>query len=424
MQLTDDQKAAHAAFIAFMISDDKELVISGPAGVGKTTLLRYLHNDDSHDKIAQLMGEHKHYDWVFSATTNKAAEVLQKSLGVETSTIHSCLGLTISQNYETGKTELKRNKGNAKIIRDSIIVIDEASMIDRDLDQYIYQGTIGCKIIYVGDHCQMAPIGEKLSPVFARNTPAELKQIVRSQHAPAITALCNQLRETVETGVFKPIQGVPGFIDYLSADEAIQEINTHFVDGHNTTANRTRYLAYRNSHVIAVNNWIRQQRQMPPNFMQDEWVIANTPIMTDTGNMLHVEEELYIEEIIPQQDLVLDTKSEKVTIRCNKVITSRGGVLVADDHDYVQKLLKHFAKQREWFTYFHLKEQIADLRARDACTVYKAQGSTYETVFVDLQDIGRCPNPDQAARMLYVACSRPTHRICFIGDLPARFRGE
>ena len=69
-------------------------------------------------------------------------------------------------------------------------------------------------------------------------------------------------------------------------------------------------------------------------------------------------------------------------------------------------------------------EDIADLRPRNACTVYKAQGSTYREVFVDLTDIGDCRNPSQAARMLYVACTRPTHNIKFIGNLPARFKGE
>ena len=57
-----------------------------------------------------------------------------------------------------------------------------------------------------------------------------------------------------------------------------------------------------------------------------------------------------------------------------------------------------------------------DLRAAYACTVNKAQGSTFDKVFIDLDDISRCNSGDQIARMLYVACSRARHHVYLTGD--------
>ena len=58
-----------------------------------------------------------------------------------------------------------------------------------------------------------------------------------------------------------------------------------------------------------------------------------------------------------------------------------------------------------------------DLRAVYACTINKAQGSTYDEVFIDLDDICKCNSGDQIARMLYVAVSRARHHVYLTGDL-------
>ncbi len=425
MQLTDDQKAAAAAFTAFMVSNDKEMVISGPAGVGKSTLLKHLMNSQDHVKIQGLLGVDPIENWELTATTNKAAEVLQRSAGKPAKTVHSLLGIQVSTDFNTGRQTLKR-KPTSPILSNSLLVIDECSMIDRDLDRLIDESTINCKILFVGDHCQMAPVMEDLSPVFMRNEPVELRQIVRSQGTPPITDLCNQLRRTVETGVFHPIIGVPGIIDYLDPEEVQAELRHYFVDNPETLGHASRILAYRNQQVIQFNDWIRTERGMPRELTQDEWVISNnsTHFVEGGSQRLRVEQEVKIYSIGEIEDFIIKgTRNSTEKIQVRRADTSGGMVWIPVDREHAEALLKYYSKNKDWESFYRIKEWIADLRPRDACTVYKAQGSTYETVFVDLKDIGRCPNAKQVARMLYVACSRPTHRICFIGKLPDRFLG-
>ena len=77
----------------------------------------------------------------------------------------------------------------------------------------------------------------------------------------------------------------------------------------------------------------------------------------------------------------------------------------------------------DWSTYFSLKNKYPDLRDRDASTIHKAQGSTHDTVYVDLDDLCTCTNPLTAARLFYVAVSRARKRVVFYGNLSKKYGG-
>ena len=423
--LTEDQQAAADAFAMFLLSPEKEFVISGGAGVGKSTLLRFLYETEFLKNVSVMVGTPlPKLTWLFTATTNKAADVLQNMGFNDAKTIHSLLGITVYNDFSDGTSRAER-KPNSPIIRDALIFVDECSMVDRHLRRLIGEGTFNCKIVYIGDHCQMAPITEQISPVFSDNKPAFINEIVRSKGAPPITALCKQLRNTVETGEFFKIQPAPGFIDFLSAEEAQAEVTQHFVtnQGHSD-----RIMYFRNEAVIAMNNWIRTQRGLPDDFTVGETLISSgATYAQDTFNgqryMLRVEQEIEVRDVSEPEMTSLKPYDLDVCIETYTISTGYGTFLLAKRPHELKLCFDVLKKRKNWRQFFTLKEAFADLRMREACTVYKAQGSTYHTAFVDLNDIGRCNNPAQAARLLYVACSRPTHRICFIGNLPLKYGG-
>ncbi len=420
--LTADQQAVADAFGGFLFSSEKEFVISGPAGVGKTTLLTYLAEPGQFNRMADILGQpHPRYEFHFSATTNKAAAVLDAGIashGYNASTVHSLMGLRVSGDPSTGTYKVIRDK-SSKIIENAVIFIDECSMVDSHLRRLMDESTYRCKLVYVGDHCQMAPIGESISPVFLDNTVNEINQIVRSQHTPAITALANQLRQSVIDGIFRPIQEVPGVIEYLDPQRAQTQVWDHFV---NQRVDNARLLCYRNEQVNAMNAWIRNEKGLPWHFTQGEHLVSNSYIASsDPKTNLRIEQELIVDSVSPGSMIFAGTELELETYT---VHTKAGGTyLVARDPARLRWLQQGLSKAKRWQDFFYLKETVADLRPFEAGTVYKGQGSTYRDVFVDLADIGRCNNPAQVARMLYVACSRPTHRIYFIGQLPEKYRG-
>ena len=85
-------------------------------------------------------------------------------------------------------------------------------------------------------------------------------------------------------------------------------------------------------------------------------------------------------------------------------------VPVPTNRGHFNDLVRYYKRNKNWERYFYLKQNFPDLRPRDAATVHKSQGSTYDNVFIDLGNISTCHQADQAARMLYVACLLYTSR--------------
>jgi len=63
-----------------------------------------------------------------------------------------------------------------------------------------------------------------------------------------------------------------------------------------------------------------------------------------------------------------------------------------------------------WTAFYELRERFARVDYAYATTVHKAQGSTFDTVFVDHRDLQACRGPERQA-LLYVAVTRPSRRL-------------
>lgn len=423
LPLNQGQLAAAEGFFQFLFNDEKEMVISGPGGVGKTFLMGHLIDQilPQYFETCQLMGIPAEYDEVvMTATTNKASEVLGIETGRPSSTVHSFLNLKVTDNYSTGESTLSKT-GAWMIHTKKIIFIDECSMIDSALWAMIREGTIKCKIVYVGDHDQLAPIKETLSPIYRQNfTTYYLTEPMRNAGQPALQALCQQMRDTVETGDFYPIKLVPGVIDHLSDEQMEAELRAVFV---NQDAG-SQILAYTNQRVNDYNAFIREVRALPIQFQQGEYLINNTAIRLKAG-MLSVEQEVLIREQSAStsfMEIAPDVQLEVCLCTLENLYgESFYGVPLPVDRAHYDSLVKHYQKTKNWNRYFFLKNTFPDLRQRDAKTVHKAQGSTCDTVYIDLGNLSTCRNPNQTARLFYVAVTRPRSRIAFFGDLAEKY---
>lgn len=416
------QAAAEGFFKALYDPAVKEINITGPGGVGKTHLMAHIIDEvmPAYQDSCKLMGVPSEFDEiVMTATTNKAAEVLARATGRPTSTIQSHLGLTVRSDYSTGEVDLIKSK-KWTVRERQIVFVDEASMIDTKLWSYIREGQSKSKIVYVGDPCQLPPIKEQLSPVYRNNfLTFALTQPMRTDK-PELLALNQQFRDIVEGRAdFGPIRLAPGIIDHVNGSEMEALLKSHFGNGQNN-----RVIAYSNKQVQLYNEHLRAQQGYTGEFDVDEPLVVNQAYQRGQDRM-SIEQEVSIRERSSVTQMVYI--DDDVDLECRSVTldTGYGGliynVLLPVDRVHHAELIKYYAKKKMWERHFYLKENFPDLRAKEACTVHKSQGSTYDTVFIDLGDISTCHNPAIAARLFYVAASRARNRVVLYGNLAEKY---
>lgn len=423
-----DQQNASDELFKFLISpDQKEFSIRGSAGVGKTFLLQMLIKDilPKYRQACQLVGVPAHIQNVaLTATTNRAADVLSGSFSFPAQTIHSFMNLKVYEDFDTGRQRIQKT-GKFKVHQYYLIIIDEASMISREMYQIIQDGTDStCKIIYVGDDKQLAPVGERVSIVFSNQNikSAELKTPIRNAGQPALMALCQQYRETVETGIFKPLPLLPGVIDQLTDAQMQMHVDTVFQQ----EGAPSRILAYTNNQVIDYNNYIRHNRGYGIKLANGELVVNNTAVEAGSQGMISAERE-FIAQVPEASDELLVMDDMEIWHYPVTLKSLRGSDLYHVrqplNREFLQQVMKYYSQTADWRKFYRLKNMFPDLRARDSSTVYKAQGSTFDSVYIDLQNIGTSNMANQVARMLYVAFSRAKERVFVYGRLPDKYLG-
>ncbi len=152
--LSAEQKMA-AEFIC--TSQDRFVGVQGLAGTGKTTMLR----------AAREILEQNGYVVRGAAFAGKAAEGLHKEAGIEASTIHSFLNTlerTSGQarsGEDYGQKDTWRLSGLTSGGGREVWIIDEAGMVDNNLMRHLVEAAERCqaKVVFVGDAKQLPPIG-------------------------------------------------------------------------------------------------------------------------------------------------------------------------------------------------------------------------------------------------------------------------
>ena len=148
---TKGQYDAYKGLLEFIHSDynsnDFKRALVGPAGTGKTYLLKaVIKNCNTSYSLIGL-----------AAPTHKACRVLSENVripNVKINTLQSDLGLKL--NFDVEKFDIKNPpfdpKGRIKIGDFKIYIVDESSMINRGLLSFLEKicKQNQCKIIYVG----------------------------------------------------------------------------------------------------------------------------------------------------------------------------------------------------------------------------------------------------------------------------------
>lgn len=424
--LTDDQSTALAEFRLWLSKpSEKFMILNGHAGCGKTTLIKYIY-DAIHEKQKMyevlLQKKQKRMDVILCATTNKAAAVLGHITNMTVMTVHGALRLTVKPDFKTGKfTTIKRK--DYELLYNTLFIMDEVSMMDDDMLAWVDRtARHGCKILLIGDHYQLAPIDQPKSVMETINCRrVTLSKVMR--HAGPILHVAGQFRNTVETGLFKPVPTHHPNVRFMSGQPLRDYMQQVFTDP-SYKIDTAKILARENKMVMGYNDYIRGIRGYSKTFVPGETALTNNPIITKKGAMHQTDSKVKITGVGP------DTKQHGLTGNFIDIDggwdSDHTGFLPHHVHE-VQALLKQLTIEAKgsgnWKTYFMVKSGWLDLRPAYASTVHKAQGSTFDIAFINLTNIGAGFIPEDVARLCYVSTSRAAKEVIYCGKLPPHYGG-
>jgi len=406
--LSTDQETAYHKIISFILDDaEQAFILKGYSGTGKSRLVEYLLSQlDNVMKTAQLLNpDTRKYSLQLTATTNKAAENLMEITNHEVRTIHSALGLMV-QRFEGSKTKLVARNSSFKL-KNTLLIIDEASYIDSNLATLIFRHTENCKILLIGDPAQLTNMGTD-APIFRAPFPSvQLSQVMRQAEGNPIIELATQFRNTVYTGRFFSFKPDGQIIRHLSREDWNHSIEQEFnrPDWH---YKESKILTWRNKTTIEYNNWINGFRTGNSEIQVGDYVTCNNYIQLSAGS-IKTDQMVRVTSKIEDRELGLDGYIYG--------LDNRYYAFMPTNYMEKKKLLKHFYKHNDDHSARIIEDIWIDLRPVYAQTINKSQGSTYGKVFIDLDDVMACPGGNLLARLLYVGVSRAKYAVDMVGDL-------
>lgn len=415
--LTEGQLAAETAFNNFVIDEEQQVfVLEGYSGCGKSYLVRHLlDNLPAFLKTMKLVNPNqRYYEPKLTATTNKAAENLAQLSGMDVVTIHSFLGLRVVNDWARNTSKLVPRVMTPP--EGYLVFVDEASFMDSDVLGYLFSQTKNCKFVLIGDPAQLVDMKSVTSPAFAAGFPTvALTEVVRQpkpegglEEIHPITAWATALREVVNTGIWTPLQPDGFHIQHLDRDTFNERVLAEFTrpDWKNKDS---KVLAWTNKTVVAYNHFIQDHMKGTPELVVGDYAVNNSYLSIDRVN-LKTDELVHITGIGPDvyEHGVLGNVfeiNERVKAFMPKSLADR------------KEAIKQAHQQKQLGIVQYIEQMWIDLRSAASCTINKAQGSTYDSVYIDVDDIGKCTNGNTLARLLYVGISRARHHVFLTGDL-------
>ena len=461
------QTAALNAMGDFIKSDKNVMTLSGYAGTGKTSLM---------EMIAKKCRQ-EDQNVIFCASTNKAAAVLNDKVSrshFEAKTLHKIFGISVSTDMDNShydSSKLKSSlKGEDELVYGSTVIIDEASMINEKTYNIIKNKAEknNCKIIFVGDEAQLAPVNEdKISVVFRQNDGKveRLTQVERTGDNAI-------LKEATAIRDGKPLSGKTSFNDkgegvaYITPQntKAIDAVINAFIPGLQNDADHFRILAYTNEAVANYNDRVRRAlgytgtipRVGEPMMGYDNWgydkrtksydlTNSESYKVTKIGNTETVSKRLDSGETIEFQVTYITLENSLGEKKSFPFIDVKGN---AHNRESAEKAAREVAelykqqanthdknKRKECFKkinalreFLFINDNILDGNSGRklaskvidfgyAMTIHKSQGSTFKNVLLDDANIkDNMATSEEKQQLEYVGVSRATDTVTVISN--------
>lgn len=471
--LNDDQKMACTNIYNFLKSSVQyDFLLLGCAGSGKTTT------------IINALNTILNYKIIFTAFTNKAVSVLKKisqkyitNFVPEFTTIHKLLGL--EQSYDVnGELCFKFNKKNILHLNNyDIIIFDECSTISEQLFTFINDArkhieflfNKKLKFIFLGDFYQLPPIGEDISVIFKTSINdkwlvSKLSRSIRSSNKKMSDIydlsmnLINKFKQNDCDDFIKkyPTNMINGYIYKYNELDMFLKL---FIHTWNNITSDVVILTFSRINCNKLNYYVQdlidinKERTIPDDrtniiFYAGDRCVIDRPIEVyqikeyiDDGLICldgSLSTTLYNGEIFD----ILEVRDVKVVtnlhtykyinpfdgqiLTVKKIYEDKIYKIVHINHSQLEEAKSKIKSNERKYIYIQMMEQYYKmfpiLNYGYCVTIYKTQGSEYNTVFINLNSIkwsivgAATENISKKKKLLlfkstYTAITRTSHEL-------------
>lgn len=460
--LNDQQKSALYELEKFIEDYGTEITLSGYAGTGKSTIIgifsKWLDHRIGRGNI------------VYTAPTHRANVITkQNNPNANVYTLSALFGFTPDTDIamEQGSLDLRelefRSKNQVKYEPGQLIIIDEASMVQDGLYEYIQKiiAKDGISVIYVGDSAQLRPVkSDHISKVFTSDGVPQitLTKVERTGDNPILKE-ATRLRQgeglSYQTDINDKGQGVLYTSDDTIIDKNLKQIVTS--EEFNADPLHFRVLTATNAAVSAYNSKIRSLRygKFAKPFVKGDIIMGySNKLRKPDGSYKLVNSGDYVIQNITDTTVKFKTDKGDIEFKAFKLSIRPTGSTIMDDFqitvidknepdsklfeivEYKDRLwrMAKEAKQNKQISKYrdlvqmafnidnelnitkNLEDNQGRLKIRKAIdygyaqTVWKSQGSTYSKVLIlsnEIDTFGYGKDVMQLRNELrYVAVSR------------------
>lgn len=391
MELTRKQEEGLKIAVSRHRNREKYTVISGYAGTGKSTLVRFIIDalDVDEDKVA------------YATYTGKAAEVLRKKGNPNSMTLHKLLYDSIPRQ---GGGFIRIPK---KQLDYSIIVVDECSMVPKTMIDMLLAHRV--YILFLGDPGQLPQIDKNEVHDLLDHPHVFLDEVMRQAAESEIIQLTMKIRNGED-------------IPFMHGKEIIVTSKTELVTGHLTWAdviicatNKTRHNMNRQkrellgySGVLQTGERIIVKRNYWDDFDEDGNALVNGTIGTVANPY---------ESFVRIPSYVKNDRRDLPLVGC--VFTPDGGKSF-DTFEIDKDFLLKEEPCVDWRVSYQLgklKPKIGDILPKQATygyalTCHAAQGSEWDKVLVIEESFPFDKKEHQ--RWVYTAATRAAEKLVLV----------
>jgi len=391
MELNEKQKKGLQEVLTRYKNHEKYVVISGYAGTGKSTLVRFIIDALNVDESKV----------VYATLTGKAAEVLRKKGNKNAMTLHRLLYDSIPR---AGGGFIRKPKLTLDY---TIVVVDEVSMVPKTMIDMLLKHKVF--VIFLGDPEQLPMIDKNESHTLLVKPHVFLDEIMRQEAESEIIQLTMKIRNGEE-------------IPFTKGKEVMVITKEELVTGHLTWADTI--LCATNATRHAINKQMRDLLGFEGLLQEGEKIIVKRNYWDDcnedgdalVNGTIGTVKNIY-ESFIQIPNYIKNNRHQIPILGCD-IIPEAGAAFnnISIDKDFLLKE-EPCVDWRVSYQIGKLRNKIGDILPRQitygyALTCHAAQGSEWDKVLVIEESFPFDKNEHR--RWLYTAATRASQKLVLV----------